>query len=188
MLKGHPIGKGGKPGSRGYSEHPQCERVFPGTMPVGRMALDLTSTALSPGPWALGPGRGVTAGLLTGVSVSFSEQHSRAIPSVLPPAGPCQLPGEWLPTASKRSVHHKPSSQGCAGPQGPRQRLAQATPSCGLSESKSPVSLVSQMCQLLAQAVEKQPVFSVPCMAGTFQFLRTPLCPGSPAFGCGYWS
>lgn len=30
-------------------------------------------------------------------SVSFSEQHSSAMPSVLMPASPCQLSGEWLP-------------------------------------------------------------------------------------------
>lgn len=59
----------------------------------------------------------------------------------------------------------------------PRQRLAQAVPSCSSSESKSPNNLVSQKCQLLAQEVEKELAFSVPWTAGSFQFHRTPAWP-----------
>lgn len=86
---------------------------------------------------------------------------------------------------------HEPSSRDWPGPQVPRQRLAQATSSCSSSESKSPVDLVAQTCQLCAQEVERQLAFNIPTEdrgltsvpRGNFQFYRTSLLgPRSPAF------
>ena len=53
VLKGCSIGKAEDPYSRGYVGHPLCDTHcvrgdFLGTISLGRMALDLTSTALGP--------------------------------------------------------------------------------------------------------------------------------------------
>lgn len=174
------VGKVADPYSRGYMEHPLCERDFLRKISLGRMALDLTSTALGPEHQQRLHHRAARW-----VSVSFSEQYSSAMPSVLMPAGPCQLPGEWLPnfndswfpTASKQSATSLAArdvqTHRCQDKGWPKQ----ASPSCSLSESKSPVNLVSQTCQLLARELEKQLAFSIPWMAGNFQFHRTSACP-----------
>lgn len=76
---------------------------------------------------------------------SFSEQQCPVMPSMIVPVWPLPAPGRMaskclsqLVSNNIQTVCHKPSSPRCPGPQVPRQRLAQATPSCCPSTSRGP--------------------------------------------------
>lgn len=93
VLKGHGIGKAEDRCSRGYihSVRGASREQYHKSWLWG-----LPGAALGPGQQCH-PCREASPLVAHWASVSFSEQHSSAMPSVLMPASPCQLSGEWLP-------------------------------------------------------------------------------------------
>lgn len=112
------------------------------------------------------------------------------------------LPAPWRIASKIRSqlvsnniqmVRHEPSSPGCPGPQVPRQRLAQAMPSCCLVNQRAPWMVISSGVSVSCSGSRKRgswftalprgqqidPVTS----QGAFQLHRTFLLPCPPSSG-----